>query len=214
MTALHGPRFWAQAHHVLASLFTPDYAGYKPAEHEAPNSDGTVDTGKRYLHIAPKYKPPTWAMTALACAHYEACAIAERIGVPDDFYPRVENGTLRVLEYPAGTGTAEHTDFDLFTVNIWRSTPEDHEQDSEAGWTAGAPEFHMGRIGAMIGLGPAVAHRVPARPYAQKALVYFAMPANGARLPATGRMLCVGPTVAEWLADVYAKSRVAAAPAY
>jgi hypothetical protein len=223
----------------LAPLFRLiGYKGYKPAEREAPNSDGRVDEGKRYLHVALKYDPPAWAVEYLARAHFEACRIAERIGVPDAFYPRVENGTLRVLEYPAGAGTEEHTDFDLFTVNLWRSTPEDHEHYSGNGpkgsWELGVNgAHHVGRIGELVGMGAATPHRVPARPYAQKALVYFAMPAMAARLP----MLCKAcgsraisedgfagdrwhtcracrstsihaQTVREWLDDVYAKSRV------
>lgn len=215
----------------LASLFNAQgYAGYRPAMREAPNSDEVVDEGKRFLHVALKYDPPPWAIPFLARAHFEACRIAERIGVPDAFMPRVENGTLRVLDYPIGAGTAEHTDFDLFTVNLWRSTPTDHEQEETRGldsdakrWTTGAPEWHMGRLGELVGLGHATPHRVPARPYAQKAIVYFAMPAMGAVLPdryeidrkrdllTTQEIRGVyiqRQTVRDWLADVYAKSRV------
>jgi hypothetical protein len=183
-----------------------------------------VDEGKRFLHVALKYDPPAWAIPFLARAHFEACRIAERLHVPDAFMPRVENGTLRVLDYPIGAGTAEHTDFDLFTVNLWRSTPSDHEQaNPEAIWATGAPEWHVGRIGELVGLGNATPHRVPARPYAQKAIVYFAMPANHAVLPprvdldrerdllATKEIrgtVTVGETVGEWVARVTAKSRV------
>jgi hypothetical protein len=208
----------------LASLFNlQGYAGYRPAMREAPNSDATVDEGKRFLHVALKYDPPPWAIPFLARAHFEACRIAERIGVPDAFMPRVENGTLRVLDYPIGAGTAEHTDFDLFTVNLWRSTPTDHEQfegapNREPTWTTGAPNFHIGRLGELVGLGAATPHRVPARPYTQKAIVYFAMPANRAVLPPyvdfdrepdlIRGTVTVGETVGEWVARVTAKSRV------
>lgn len=161
----------------------------------------------------------------LARAHYEACLVATKLGVPAAFMPRAEFGALRVLEYPsaahdyepnpmgkgrscsgcgatvgrpvtpslcpalaAGAGTAEHTDIDLFTLNLWRSTPEDHEQetythDGGTQWARGTPVYHMGELGEIIGLGSAVAHRVPARPYTQRALVYFAIPDHAARLP-------------------------------
>jgi hypothetical protein len=197
----------------LAQLFRAQgYAGYKPAVREAPNSDGNVDEGKRYLHVALKYDPPAWAIPFLARAHFEALKIAERLKVPDAFYPRVENGTLRVLDYPVGAGTAEHTDFDFFTVNLWRNTPTDHEQDTGDAWTTGAPEWHVGRLGELVGLGRAVPHRVPARPYVQRALIYFAMPAMAARLPHKEMPHHKqGPTVREWLDDVYAKSRVTVA---
>jgi hypothetical protein len=212
-------------HRALATLFGAghNYAGYKPAEREAPNSDGRVDEGKRYLHVALKYDPPEWAVEYLARAHWEACRVAEALRVPDAFYPRVENGTLRVLEYPAGAGSAEHTDFDLFTILCWRSTPEDleltHAGRGDYAPTAGPdtidaaraidPHLHIGRIGELVGLGPATPHRVPARPYAQKALVYFAMPAMAARFPLTDPLSgWGGTTVREWLDDVYAKSRM------
>lgn len=193
-------------HRKLAGLFSPGaiddalgfataYPGYRPEVSEAPNSDGNVDTAKRYLHVALKYDPPAWAVSYLARAHFEACRVAEALKVPDAFYPRVENGTLRVLEYPPGAGSAEHTDFDLFTILLWRSTPEDLEINGSA-WSnrvsatsalgralAIDPSLHIGRLGALVGLGPATPHRVPARPYAQKSIVYFAMPANDAILP-------------------------------
>jgi len=205
----------------LARLFdTPGYAGYKPDQGESPNSDGKVDIGKRYLHVAPKYNPPLWAQNYVAAAHYEACRIAEKLKVPDAFYPRHENSTLRVLDYPAGTGTVEHTDFDLFTVNLWRSTPEDHEQhevrthDGARWWTSGTPSHHTGRIGTLVGMGDASPHRVPARDYPQRAIVYFAMPAMAAAFPcvvferdADGNSVPCR-TVKEWLAVVYSQSRV------
>lgn len=222
-------QFGELEHAMLAQLFYgwggAPYKGYKPDTRESPNSDGKIDHGKRYLHVAPKYEPPSFAISILAAAHYEACRVAEEIGVPAAFYPRVENGTLRVLEYPAGAGTEEHTDFDLFTLNLWRSTPNDHEQEEvvtlDGGgkwWTHGAPRFHMGRIGSMLGLGPAVRHRVPARDYPQRALVYFAMPANAAVFPAGSVDVHEGTAadwsdrpVSAWLDVVYAASRV---PAY
>ena len=209
---------WDTYHDLLSTLFDPEYAyaGYKPAEAEIPNADGIVDTGKRYLHIARKYDPPDWAAEVLATAHWQACLIAERIGVPDMYYPRTENGTLRVLEYSAGAGSSEHTDFDLFTVNLWRSSPIDHEwgeQDADQRWTwhRGAEAYHVGELGEIVGMGRARMHRVIARPYAQRALVYFAMPANSARLPFVPS--CNPPRwssqrVGEWVAERTARSRV------
>lgn len=199
--------FNRDAHDQLSELFDPTlkYAGYKPNVLEAPNGDGNIDATKRYLHVALKYNPPAWAMWYLARAHFEACRIAEAIGVPAEFYPKVEDGTLRVLEYPAGAGSAEHTDFDLFTVHCYRSTPEDFviaegpKRPTQA--TDIDPHVHIGEIAEAIGLGTATRHHVPARPYPQQAIVYFAMPAKSARLPG-------GLTSGEWVADRYARSRV------
>jgi hypothetical protein len=220
----------------LHSLFeTPGYAGYRPEVAEAPNGDGKVDVAKRYLHVALKYNPPEWVLPYLARAHFEACRVAEALDVPDAYYPRVENGTLRVLEYPPGAGSERHTDFDLFTILCWRSTPDDLKIDrsgfvEKASTSAhvgdaafkGArqptateldPHLHIGEIGEIVGLGPATPHSVPARGYPQYSIVYFAMPANAARLP--GHRFMNGPvpntpgqTVAEWLKERYARSRV------
>lgn len=195
--------FTEQEHAHLSTLFAPGYAGYKPEILEAPNGDGNIDATKRYLHVALKYNPPDWALSYLARAHFTACRIAESIGVPDRYYPRVENGTLRVLEYPAGSGSAEHTDFDLFTVHCYRSTPEDFVRLDQVDGRAELidPDVHFGDIGQEIGLGPATRHLVPERPYAQKAIVYFAMPANNAVMPN-------GQGALAWIADRYARSRV------
>lgn len=197
--------FNEQDHRTLSALFAPvcRYKGYKPEVLEAPNGDGKVDATKRYLHVALKYDPPEWAREYLARAHFEACRIAEALNVPAEFYPRVQDGTLRVLEYPAGAGSAEHTDFDLFTVHCYRSTPEDFVRLDAVDPRAEAvdPDVHLGEIAEVVGIGKATRHVVPVRPYAQKAIVYFAMPALAAELPG-------GVPVYRWLAERYSRSRV------
>lgn len=200
--------FNSDDYRILHRLFeTPGYSGYKPNVLEAPNGDGKIDAQKRYLHVALKYDPPPLARWYLARAHFEACRIAEAIGVPDQYYPKVENGTLRVLDYPAGAGSAEHTDFDLFTVHCYRNTPADFVRvfaspdDVRPAAEAIDPDVHFGDIGAEVGLGPATRHLVPARDYPQQAIVYFAMPANDARMPNGSRAI-------DWIADRYSRSRV------
>lgn len=190
-------------HKQLCDLFVKDYAGYKPEVLESPNGDGKIDHTKRYLHVALKYNPPDWARYYLARAHFEACRIAEAIGVPDEFYPRVADGTLRVLEYDSGTGSAEHTDFDLFTVHCYRSTPEDFVRTSAVDPRAEAidPDVHIGEIGELVGLGKATSHYVPERDYPQYSIVYFAMPTHDVRLPG-------GVTVRDWLTERYQRSRI------
>lgn len=197
----------------LCELFSSSYQGYQPDVLEAPNGDGKVDLQKRYLHVALKYTPPEWARWYLARAHFEACRIAEAIGVPAEFYPKVENGTLRVLDYPIGAGSEEHTDFDLFTVHCYRNTPDNFVRLDAVPAAAEKidPDVHFGDIGAAIGLGPATRHAVAPRPYAQQAIVYFAMPANKARMPdaaceAAG--LPSGTGALDWIADRYSRSRV------
>jgi hypothetical protein len=275
----------------------PVYPGYRPAVKEAPNGDTRecatcnghgydpplvcptcADSGRvpnvapdtaRYLHVAEKYNPPEWARAYLARAHWEACKVATALDVPDAYYPRPEDGTLRVLEYQSGGFQPEHTDFDLFTIVCYRSTLEDLQIGIKAGKylahdlgglgdstppscnrcgevlpeadsscfgigsaldTRGyspeqrrlvqeamrmSPGLHIGEIGELVGLGPATPHRVPARPYTQQSIVYFAMPSHAARLPMTSARggqtvenTWRPATVGEWLKERLARSRV------
>lgn len=184
-------------YHCMTSLFnTPGYRGYRPAVVEAPNGDGALDVGKRYLHIAAKYDPPEWALRYLARAHWEACREAEALGVPDAFMPRVADGTLRVLDYPAGVGSARHTDFSLFTITCFRSTLDGLVVEDEE------PGLYFGELAEQVGLGAATPHRVEPRPHPQHSIVYFAMPSHAAVLPYSG-----GRTVGAWLKERLARSR-------
>ncbi len=125
----------------------------------------------------------------------------------------------------AGAGTAEHTDPNLFTIVLWRSTPADLELVTPAPDTYASaqgearrrmaareisPGLHIGEIGELVGLGPPTPHRVPARPYVQKSIVYYAIPDHAAVLPQSSERLAAdGPlTVGEWLAERMARSRV------
>lgn len=193
---------WAE----LSFLFRVDYAGYKPTVREIPNGDGKVDAEKRYLHVALKYNPPEWAIGYLARAHFEACRVAEELGVPAEFYPRVADGTLRVLDYPAGAGSAEHTDFDLFTVNLWRNSRSNVVVTDTDPSPHASTALHIGEIGELVGLGRATSHYVKPSAGRQQSIVYFAMPDHAAVLPHRDE----GPTVGQWLKERYARSRVPA----
>lgn len=205
--------FDIEDYNKLCELFVPGYAGYKPEVLEAPNGDGNIDETKRYLHVAMKYNPPDWAIKFLAMAHFEACRVAEAIKIPDAYYPKIENGTLRVLQYPSGSGSAEHTDFDLFTIHCYRSTPEDFVRVDAVDPRAEAVDcdVHFGDIGEAVGLGRATRHYVPERNYPQQAIVYFAMPANGVSMPDSAcdaSFLPHGTTAIDWISDRYKRSRI------
>jgi hypothetical protein len=195
--------FTKQDWQALSALFVAGYPGYRPTVREIPNGDGKVDVEKRFLHVALKYDPPEFARQYLARAHYEACRIAEALQVPDYLYPRVENSTLRVLDYPPGAGSAEHTDFDLFTVHCFRSHRDDFVRTGSVDPRAEAidPDVHLGELAEVAGIGKPTPHYVPGRSYEQQAIVYFAMPANSAKLP-------TGETVGVWLAERISRSRV------
>lgn len=196
LSTLFGGYFEKQGDRVVPVPFT----GYKPTVRERPDGTrGPVDTGKRWLHVALKYPHPQWVREYLAMAHFEACCVARRLGVPSLYMPDVENATLRLLDYPPGTGTGSHLDFNLFTIVCYRSTPFDlqraHDRtdaEDEEYETIGTQAqvldtfsagLHIGELGAMVGLGEATRHWVPERPYRQKSIVYFASPRMDAPLP-------------------------------
>lgn len=201
MTTLNGQDYWD-----LHDLFDGSYAGYRPNVAEIPNGDGKVDAEKRFLHIALKYNPPKYARRLLAIAHGAACEVAEAMGVPAYLRPCLGAGALRVLDYPAGAGSELHTDFDLFTVNLWRDPPLDMGARMIAGHSV-----HIGELGELIeshvrphGLGLAQPHSVPALPTHQHSLVYFAIPEPTQLLVVDNHTV----SVAEWLTERIARSRV------
>lgn len=192
--------FTASDYAALASIvFQPDYPGFATARGvvEAPNGDGNRDGQKRYSHVAEKYlgdedKDPGELFDYLCAAYDMANKVASALGVPQAFWPSYNAGCLRVLEYPIGVGGHLHTDFDLFTLNLYRNTPN-------AGLPAG--EVHMGELGELLGLGPAAPHAVhPDTERVQHSIVYFAIPDHAAVLPS-------GQTVGSWIQDRLARSR-------
>jgi hypothetical protein len=192
-------RQYSELHSLVFRPDYPDYPGYKPDVVESPNGDGVRDSGKRFGHIAMKYlhqaevftDATATMMEYLRVAHGRAYSIAVQLGVPREFMPSFEHGCLRVLEYPVGTNSAIHTDFDLFTINCYRN-------QYNAG--LGDDEVHMGEIGELIGMGPALRHHVVPSARVQHSIVYFAEPSHDAVLPS-------GVTVGEWLADRVKRSR-------
>ncbi len=190
---------------LSAIVFRDDYPGNATARGvvEAPNGDGARDDGKRYSHVACKYLPHPEDFTFhhhvlfayLRIAYNRAVAAAERLGVPSAMMPSFEHGALRVLEYPAGAGSAVHTDFDLFTLNLYRNV-------ENYGLGPFHMPVHMGELGTAIGLGPAWPHFVAPLDVPQRSIVYFAIPDHAAVLPGGGG------TVGEWIKERIARSRV------
>jgi hypothetical protein len=188
-----------------------NYPGYRPEVVESPNGNGVIDTQKRYAHIAMKYLRE-WHSTpfyrwrelydALFECHSLAVKVAEELNVPRHLFPSVEHSCLRVLEYPAGAGSASHTDSDLFTLALYRSDwmPfERHSGERFEPWDCAGFDVYMGEIGQLVGLGPALKHSVTALAEPQHSLVYFAIPDHNAPLANT--------TVGEWIAERMARSR-------
>lgn len=191
---------------LRAWAFSSDNPGYRPTVIEAPAADGMAwDEGKRYAHIAPKYKMERsqLATRIWTLAYIEAQQIATKLGLPAPG----EDSTLRVLEYPPGTGSAPHTDFDLFTLCLYRNdmVPFRRLRGSDdpimRRLDAHHSGFHFGELAEIFsgGVLQATEHVVDASATAQYSAVFFAIPAHTERLP--------GITVGEWLEAKKANAR-------
>ena len=192
-------------HSIVFSTSTP-YPGYRPEVVEAPAGDAARrDVGKRYAHIATKYlakydgHPAYHSLLerALVRAHGRAVQVALRLGVPSEYMPSYEHGALRVLEYPPNVGASHvHLDSDLFTLNCYRNVPNE---------SLGRRAVHVGRLGELLGIGPAYPHSVDPLPVTQHSIVYFAIPPHAA-------VLSSGETVGDWVTRELAKMRYDRAP--
>jgi hypothetical protein len=188
-------------------VFHPGYPGYKPEVKELPNGDGKVDT-KRYAHVAPKYLTASadpFLTECLLRAFTEAEAVAAAFDCPAAFWPDIRYGALRVLDYDPGALSHRHTDFDLFTTMFFRDRPNQFVSfghDLPEAVRAVNTQCHIGRIGQLIGLGPATPHEVRPCTERQRSIVYFAIPNHETLLPS-------GESVRDWLNKVMAASRTA-----
>jgi hypothetical protein len=193
-------------------VFQPDYSGYKPEVKEIPNGDGKVDADKMYAHVAPKYfkteKQKSDLMPFLEQAHQIATNAAILAKVPPKFMPDIKYGALRILDYPPGSVSNKHEDFDLFTLMMYRDQPDrflaDDIEEGEAIKlirTINA-QAHLGQLGEAIGLGKATPHEVLPSTTRQCSIVYFTIPDHDAILPS-------GVTVRDWLNERMSRSRTA-----
>lgn len=223
-------------------VFNASYPGYKPNVVESPNGDGKFDSEKRYAHVAIKYldqykksydgelreeeiiENSSILEGYLNAAHEKSVDVAVALGVPREFWPDINFGALRILEYPAGAIANEHKDFDLFTLMCYRNIPECFEYVREygVGFTQEGsiervialpqtltdaqklnPQIHFGEILEVINKNfVATNHKVVKDPLnrAQHSMVYFSIPNHSAKLP-------TGVTVADWLAERMSRSR-------
>jgi isopenicillin N synthase-like dioxygenase len=201
-------------------VFQDNYPGYKPNIIEAPNGDGYWDNDKRYAHIAAKYLtdlPYTPTKTVLqdylSRATQYAVSVAISLGVPKEFWPTYQYSAIRLLEYPPGAVTNPHTDFDLFTLMLYRNIPETFEYCGRDQLHKDNPllqearelnnQIHFGEILGIIN--PcywATPHKVVADPAqrTQYSMVYFAIPDHAAVLP-------TGETVGAWIEERISRSR-------
>jgi isopenicillin N synthase-like dioxygenase len=167
-------------------IFKDDYPGYRPEGYEQPDGDIDGGSGYEYSHIAPKYLRDwkavgsdirTLAYDMLASLNRRARVAAMTLGIGPEFLPVMEDGTLRLLRYPPGTYNAEHTDFCLLTIPLYRNdwTPYFY--------TNGEQGLHIGEIMEQLTGTKATNHGVRATGVWQYSAVYFAMPPLFAVLP-------------------------------
>jgi isopenicillin N synthase-like dioxygenase len=135
-------------------------------------------------------------------AHDKAVEVAVLLGIPRKFWPHIDSGILRVLEYPPETCNPKHTDYDLFTLMCYRNLPDKFryvgEQSKEALEIANTlnKQIHFGRLlnTATQGLYEGTPHEViiDADKRTQYSIVYFANPDPKTVLPN-------GSTVESWI---------------
>lgn len=176
--------------------FSSANRGYRPSVVERPHGDSRTDHSKRFAHIAIKYNltsAPEHVRSLFWGLFEEARHTAHGAGLPA---PDPVECCLRVLDYPPGAGSEAHTDFNLFTLNVWRSpaggllVPTNHR----------AGRVHFGELAPMFGGPEATWHAVSPLPVPQRSIVFFVLPSRAERLPD-------GRTVGEWLAGRLARSR-------
>ena len=193
---------------IARYAFSEDNPGYNPEVQEAPNGDDNWDTKKRYAHIAPKYGfSKDLAFELWNDARDEAQEVADDL---DLNFTIGQDSTLRILEYPPGATTAPHTDFDLFTLSIYRSNPKAfHYLDEDDKYLTTPtdslwelhPGLHYGEL--LTEFKPellADKHEVVATDEPQYSIVFFAMPPLNLMLPK-------GTSVSSWLEERKARSR-------
>ena len=182
-------------------MFAADWPGFRPEVREIPDGKGEVDAYKRYSHLALKYldkyegEHGAFLIRVFNQAYMHALSHYDnRIVLEDRAIPAIEECCLRLLEYPPGVGGEPHTDFDLFTMNLWRSHPD---------LVVPRAPMHVGELLEMFDRSRvATRHRVvPHETETQVAIVFFALPSKDTELPGGG-------TMGEWLAERYERSRV------
>lgn len=175
------------------------YAGYKPTVQESPNGDEVWDTEKKYAHVAPKYVPCPELMVYYCMAFEEACAVSKALRLPPRLSPHWNSCCLRILDYPPGAGSAEHTDFDLFTIQLYREHQEGFVRTGDVLETDDmiSKGIHFGEMAEVAGIRKAMPHHVKGLSVRQRSIVFFVLPDPSAVLITAG----------EWLEERYARSR-------
>jgi len=191
--------------------FSEQNPGFKPKEIESPNGNGVWDESKRYTHIAPKYfrqvleLVPPIVIELYAKAINECIRVCNAIELPHQFWPGPDS-TMRLLDYPPGASTAPHTDFNLFTLCLYR---DDMDAFKYLGGEGDpllkkareiSPGIHFGEMMTEINGAQATGHEVVGTDKPQRSIVFFMVPRHSATLPS-------GKTVGQWIEERKRRSR-------
>lgn len=213
---MFNPNDYNLIHEIVFSQKNP-FPGYRPTIIESPNGDSYWDTEKRYAHVAKKYFTSDYVKdnfesfkvlnSYLEEAHKKSLQVAEYLGIPEEYHPDIEYGALRILEYPPGSVTHPHKDFDLFTLMCYRDIPEtfkyldENKTNSASKYQDVSQYIHFGEILELLAPEyPATMHEVVADSKPQHSIVYFTIPNHSTLLP-------TGETVKEWLDERLSRSR-------
>jgi hypothetical protein len=179
------------------------FDGFNSDVVEIPNGDGKRDDGKIYAHIGIRYLHHAILGPAFRDAHAQAVGIAVELGIPPKYWPSMETSVLRILEYPPCIGSHKHTDFSLFTLNLYRNIQYvETEKVLNSHMMLNRFNAHSGEILEMIQPDlPAMPHEVIPHPSShQFSAVYFALPPADVELPN-------GKICGEWVEERKARSR-------
>lgn len=201
-------------------LFDPTWPGYTPDVLEAPNGDSRVDTHKRYSHLSPKYinaakdlgRLTDGAIDYLSNVYCDALRRATQVCADLQWCKPGPDSTLRALIYPINVGGEKHVDFDLMTLQIWRSHREGFKREDLWDPMNRAQQLtvernhgiHFGRFAEELYDVPPTPHWVDPAPFEQRSLVFFVVPEHSVYLPPSK---C---TVGEYLKEFKTRARVPA----
>jgi hypothetical protein len=138
-------------------------------------------------------------MTYFQEAYEEACRVCSELDVPWHLMPYKDSCCMRILDYPEGAGSAEHTDFDFLTIQLYRDhlagfvrtgTVEQSDESISSG-------IHFGEMAEVAGFRKAMPHYIKCGMPRQKSIVFFVLPNPDSALITAG----------EWLKERYARSR-------
>ena len=180
-------------------LLTEKYSGYRAPGSE--KADAYAAGVYHYTHVAKKYLTEDCGLenhdrNSMMSMLHDLVSVsrtyAVQWGLPMEFWPTMEDSAMRLLYYPPGATIAHHTDFNLFTVNLWRNLLSPYHHLDSSCKASPPSKVHWGELWQKVMGDPATEHYTRPSTKWQYSVVFFAMPPLSAVLPD-------GQTVGDWL---------------